>query len=324
MSTGPSTLPNTPDAPIADWAAALGVAPDRLEAPPPPPSAAEQKVCDAVLAHFGVARPGPAAFPSIAMQILELVRYPDIDLNELSRYIRVDGALASGVLALANSAVYRAVRRIDTVKEAVARLGMSEVARLAAAISMKSLYSPEHAGAQKGYEPVWSGLFFHAATVARCAAELAKGKVVPNPAGTEQVFMAGLLHDVGKGVAMRSVAELTDYGKLAELPAGEVRRVLHLVHVEIGAEMHKVWQLPATLADVAAQHHAPESADPLVHLVRLVSAVDLLRREPGTHPAAPAEAVEAARALGLGPARVKALGPDLEQAEAWVKTVFPS
>jgi putative nucleotidyltransferase with HDIG domain len=325
MSPGPETLPATPDAPDAAWAAALGIDPAALGAQLPDPTPEEQRVVDAVRSHFAVSRPGPAAFPSVAMQILELVRYPDIDLNELARYIRVDGALAGGVLALANSAVYRAVRRIDTVKEAVARLGMSEVARLAAAISMKSLYSPESAGGQKGYEPVWSALFFHAASVGRCASELAKQKLAPTP-GVEQAFMAGLLHDVGKGVAMRSVAELTEYGKLPALPVDLVRRVIHRVHVEIGTEMHKVWQLPPTLAEVAANHHLarPPGDAPFIHLVRLVSSVDLVRREPATWPGAAGEAVQSAKALGIGPARVKALGPELETAEAWVKTVFPS
>jgi putative nucleotidyltransferase with HDIG domain len=325
MSDGPEPLPTTPDAPEAAWAAALGVDQMFLAAEMPEATVEEERVIDAVKGHFAVARPGPAAFPSVAMQILELVRYPDIDLNELSRYIRVDGALAGGVLALANSAVYRAVRRIDTVKEAVARLGMSEVARLSAAISMKSLYSPEQASAQKPYEPVWSGLFFHAATVARCVSDLAKAKVTTTP-GVEQAFMAGLLHDVGKGVAMRSVAELTEYGKLSVLPVDGLRRILHRVHVDIGAEMHKVWQIPDTLADVAAHHHIahPPGDTGFVRLVTLVSAVDLIRREPKTNPAAPGEAVVAAKGLKLGPARLKALGAELEEAEAWVRSVFPS
>jgi len=325
MSPGPETLPSTPDAPDAAWASALGVEPAALAADLPAVTPEEQRIIDAVKGHFAVSRPGPAAFPSVAMQILDLVRYPDIDLNELSRYIRVDGALAGGVLALANSAVYRAVRRIDTVKEAVARLGMSEVARLAAAISMKSIYSPEGAGAQKGYEPVWAGLFFHAASVARCASELAKQKVAPTP-GVEQAFMAGLLHDVGKGVAMRSVSELSQYGKIPVLSVDDARKLIHRVHVDFGAEMHKVWQLPPTLAEVAAHHHlaSPPGDAPFVHLVRLVSSVDLLRREPATSPWAAGEAMQSARTLKLGPARVKALGTDLETAEAWVKTVFPS
>jgi putative nucleotidyltransferase with HDIG domain len=320
---GPLSTSTAPDAP---YAAALKVDPAMLAAPEPAPTPQEAKVAEAVRHHLSVARPDPASFPAIATQILELVRYPDVDLNELSRYIRVDGALAGGVLALANSAVYKAVRRIETVRDAVARLGISEVARLAAAISMRSLYSADAATAHARFEPIWTGLFLHAATTARAASELAKQKLAAVP-GAEQTFMAGLLHDVGKGVALRALAELVGYGKLPALEAPLVARVLHLVHVDVGAEMHAAWRLPPNLAEVARHHHAaavpagPEK--PLVDLVRLVSAVDLLRREPDTHPRAAAEAVESARALGVSPARLEAIGAELAKAEEWVRTVFP-
>ncbi len=277
-------------------------------------------------AHFAVARPGPASFPAIAMQILELVRYPDVDLAELARYIRVDGALAGGVLALANSPVYRAVRKIETVKDAVARLGMAEVARLSAAISMRSLYSADAQTQHQRFAAAFTGLFLHAATTARCASELARQQVVPTP-GAEQVFMAGLLHDVGKGAALRSLATLVLAGRLPPLEPVRAARVVHRVHVELGVELHRTWQLPASLADVAARHHepalppAPELAT--THLVRLVSALDLLRREPATHPLAPAEIVQSARAAGLVPARVQAVHAELDAAEAWVRAVFP-
>jgi putative nucleotidyltransferase with HDIG domain len=326
-ATPPSDDPSTsPSAPDAAFAAALGVAAEALAAPEPEPTAEEARIAEAVRGHFAVARPDPASFPSIAMQILELVRYPDVDLNELAKYIRVDGALAGGVLALANSPYYRAVRKIDTVKDAVSRLGISEVARLTAAISMRSLYSAEAATAHARFAPVWTALFLHAATVGRCASDLARQKVAPE-AGVEQVFVAGLLHDVGKGVAMRSLAELVAFGKLAPPEPEVLARVLHLVHVDVGAEMHRAWGLPASLADAASLHHAPDlgpgEGRALVHLVRLVSARDLLRRAPAVHPRAPAEILSSARALGLSPARVRDLAADLDAAEAWVRTVFP-
>jgi putative nucleotidyltransferase with HDIG domain len=320
-------LPTSPGAPDDDFAAALGVDPAAFAAVEPEPSGDEARIAEAVLNHFAAARPDPASFPTIAMQILELVRYPDVDLNELAKYIRVDGALAGGVLSLANSAYYRAVRKLDTVKDAVQRLGISEVARLTAAISMKALYSADAATAHARFEPVWTGLFLHAATVGRCVSDLARQQVAP-VAGAEQAFVAGLLHDVGKGVAMRSLAELVRYGKLAPPEPALIARVLHRVHVEIGAEMHRAWSLPDTLLRAAALHHEqalePGAPNALVHLVRLVSARDLLRREPATHPRAAAEVLLGARALALSPARVHGLAADLDGAEAWVRTVFPA
>jgi putative nucleotidyltransferase with HDIG domain len=309
-----------------NYAAALEVDPASLSAPEPPSEGAEAEAAQAVRAYLAASHMSPVAFPSIAMEILELVRYPDVDLAELSRYVRVDGALAGGVLALANSAVYRAVRRIDTIKEAVARLGISEVARLAAAISMRSLYSADASRAHEAFEPTWARLFRHAVTVARCTSDLARHKVAPTP-GMEVAFMAGLLHDVGLAAALRAVAELSIFGKLPRLEEPALGRVLQRVHVEAGVELHKTWKLPPTLSEVAAHHHGPPPPGqnaPLALLVQMVSARDLLRRAPESHPRAAAEVAESAQALGLSAARVGALASDLELAEAWAATVFPS
>lgn len=320
----PSPTPAKDAASDAEYAAALQVDPAALgsQAPADP----EEDAAVAVLRpYLSASHAGPVPFPAIAMEILELVRYPDVDLNELARYIRVDGALAGGVLALANSAVYRAVRRIDTIKEAVGRLGMSEVARLSAAIAMRSLYSADATRVHQAFEPTWKLLFQHAVTVARCASDLARQRLVRTP-GTEQTFMAGLLHDVGLAGALRAAAELVSYGKLAAIPEPALGRLLMRVHVEAGVELHKGWQLPPTLAEVATHHHGPVPATDLaslVHLVRLVSAHDLLRRAPAMHPRAAAEIAESARALALPPERVKALAADLDAAEAWAKTAFP-
>ena len=322
----PSAPPPATPSPDAEYAVALEVDPAVLAAPEAPPSGEEADALQRVRAYLAASHATPMAFPTIAIEILELVRFPDVDLNELSRYIRVDGALAGGVLALANSAIYRAVRRIDTVKDAVARLGISEVARLAAAISMRSLYCADAGRANDAFQPAWQRLFLHAVTVARCASDLARHKLAATP-GVEQTFMAGLLHDVGLSAVLRAVAELTFFSKLPRLEEPVLSRVLQRAHVEAGTELHRAWKLPPTLADVAAHHHGPvpEGANgPLVQLVRLVSARDLLRRAPASHPRAAAEVVESARALGLPAARVKALASDLELAEAWVVTAFPS
>lgn len=319
-----SPSPANPPAADAEYLAAMQLEPGAVVAEPPP-EGPEAKATEALRAYLAASRTTPVPFPTIAMEILELVRYPDVDLNELSRYIRVDGALAGGVLALANSAVYRAVRRIDTIKEAVSRLGISEVARLSAAISMRSLYSSDATRAHEAFQPIWQRLFHHAVAVARCSSELARQKAARTP-GPEQTFMAGLLHDVGLAAALRGVAELVSFGKLPALEEPALGRVLHRAHVEAGIELHKAWQLPPTLAEVAAHHHGPVPQGelaPLTHLIRLVSARDLLRRAPGSHPGATAEVIESARALELAPARVKALASDLDAADAWVATAFP-
>jgi putative nucleotidyltransferase with HDIG domain len=318
-------LSDLPAAPDQAFAAALAVPPEALAARDAPLAGEEVHLADKVLAHFALNHPGPASFPSISLRILELVRYPDVNLNELSKYIRMDGALAASLLALANSAVYRGVKHIDTVKDAMARIGLGEVAKLTAAISTRSLYGAEEMSEFQRFAPIWQELFFHAATVARATSELSRK--VPAGHGPEQVFMAGLLHDVGKSIALRSMAALEAGGKLPATTDALAKRLLHQVHVEVGAEMQrKVWNLPPLFSDAAVHHHdgavPPGDTAATVHLVRLVSALDLLRSEPELHAGAPAEILSSARALGLSPARVAAAGATLDEAEGWVGMLF--
>jgi putative nucleotidyltransferase with HDIG domain len=329
MSPTPPTaaLPTAPDAPDAEFARALGLAPEALAATAPPLGPEEEAARVSVLEHYAAMRPGPSSFPAIATQILELVRYPDVDLKQLTSYIRLDGALAASILALANSAIYRAVRHIDSLKDAVARLGLGEVARLAAAVSMRTLYQPEVLGEFQRHAPTWERLFLHGIRTARAASELARRKLAPTP-GAEQAFLAGLLHDVGMSIAMRSYAAREQAKKIAPLDQAALDRVLHAVHVEVGVDLHRTWNLPPALLEVVAHHHAaavPAVGEAgLVHLVRLASAVDLLRTAPASSPRAAAEVLGSARALKLSPAKVADLVQELEAAEGWAATAFAS
>jgi putative nucleotidyltransferase with HDIG domain len=323
----PSVKPisTDPTASDAEFAEALGLSPERLTATEAPPTSDEVHVGDKLLAHFAVNHPGPASFPSIALRILELVRYQDVNLNELAKYIRMDGALASSLLALANSAAYKSVKHIDTIKDAVTRIGLGEVAKLTAAISTRSLYGAEEKSEFQRFAPLWQELFFHAATVARAASEISRK--VSTGTGPEQVFMAGVLHDVGKSIALRSLAALEAGGKVPRSSDTTVARVLHQVHVPVGTEMHrKIWGLPPLFADTAAHHHdgAPPEGETAatVQLVRLVSAVYLFLADAELSPLAPGEALAAARALDLSPAQVAAVVPALTEAQAWVGMLY--
>jgi HD-like signal output (HDOD) protein len=131
---------------------------------------------------------------------------------------------------------------------------------------------------------------------------------------------------VGKSLALRSLAALLLDDRIPQHEAGSVDRILHHVHVQVGAEAHREWGLPAGLAAIAEWHHLPEIAagkeQVELHVVRLTSALELARITPGVSPAAPSEVVSSARALGLGPRRVQALRTALSENGEWVKMLF--
>jgi putative nucleotidyltransferase with HDIG domain len=319
----PRPLPDSPDAPDAAWATALGLPVERLAHAAVSLTGEERRVADAVLGHFDTHRPGPASFPAISLQAVELARDPDVDLAKLARLIGLDAALSAGVLVLANSPVFRGVDKIETPRQAIGRLGTAEVARLVAALSTRSLFQPQVRAEFETFGPSWNRLFYHSAVVARTAASLAEARKLP---GAEHAFVGGMLHDVGKSIALRSVAALTLEGQIRLPPVESLGRILHEVHVEVGRAVHEEWKLPDHLTTLAARHHEPvvprEPALAALHLVRLTSALQLLAEAPDLNPGAPAEALDSARALGLGPARVQALALELVESGEWVRLLF--
>jgi putative nucleotidyltransferase with HDIG domain len=319
----PAARSDRPDAAPEAWAAALGVEPAALAGAEPRLTPEEQLVAAAVLDHFETHRPGPASFPAISLQVVELTRDPEVALEDLARLVGMDGALSAGVLVLANSPVYRGISAVETPRDAIARLGLAEVSRLVTALSTRSLFRPEVRAEFDAFGPAWNRLFYHSAVVARTASSLAEARKLP---GAEQAFVGGMLHDVGKSIALRSVAALAFEGQITVPTPASLDRILHHIHLEVGGEIAEEWRLPEALAGLVRLHHRPRlPARPelaVLHLVRLASALHLLRGAPGLHPAAPAEILDSARALGLGPARVEALGRELEENGEWVRLLF--
>jgi len=108
---------------FARFAAVLGVDLPEEASPCDPEEEDEEDahLTALVKERFAGARPEPASFPAIALQILNLVASPDAQVSELARLVSRDPALSAGALSVANSAVYRGVQELETVRDAVTR-----------------------------------------------------------------------------------------------------------------------------------------------------------------------------------------------------------
>jgi HD-like signal output (HDOD) protein len=313
------------DDPFVPFARALGV---ECPAEPPPLSEGDEledlAVGEQVLAHCRANKLGPASSPTLSLRILNLVATPSAEISELARIISADPALSAGVLNVANSTYYRGLSEIETVRDAVTRLGLDEVGRVAGALSAKSLFNPKLKLELQSYGPRFSALYRRAVTVAIAAAALAMRR----PGGrSDRAYLGGMLHDVGRTVALRSLALLSIDGKVSlGLGSPRLDRVVEQVHLELGGELHQEWQLPQYLTVLAVRHHDQEiPADAEftdLHVVRLTGAVYDLRSEPTWAWRASREIVQSAAALRLDPMGVRALAGELKQAEEKVATAF--
>jgi putative nucleotidyltransferase with HDIG domain len=98
----------------------------------------------------------------------------------------------------------------------------------------------------------------------------------------ERLFISGLLHDVGKLLIYCKLPEVASE-ILKQIDSGsedvclEERKLLEYDHAQVGAELLLLWQLPPSLQEAVAFHHAPELAEnaqletAIIHLANAVT-----------------------------------------------------
>lgn len=183
--------------------------------------------------------------PSVASKVLGLTNDPNADLDDLSQLIHSDQSIASHVLRIANSASYSIGEPVVSLQQAVTRLGMNMLGEIAIAVSIQSdiFKAP-------GFEPAIRRLLRHALASAAYGREIARKR----RRNVEGQFLCGLLHSVGKPIALQLIAQLSP-DSVAPLNERDVDQVVDLFHLQISAIVIEQWRLPKQLQITTAFHH---------------------------------------------------------------------
>jgi putative nucleotidyltransferase with HDIG domain len=113
----------------------------------------------------------------------------------------------------------------------------------------------------------------HAQAVARAADRIARELHL---AERDDVIVAALLHDIGKLVMDRALAEHAVASERASTPEERIReeqRALAMDHAGLGAHVLRAWGLPDSLVRAVAAHHSSDTAGDVATYVRLADMV---------------------------------------------------
>lgn len=117
-----------------------------------------------------------------------------IDVDHIAQQISRDSALVAQILKIVNSAYYTLPRKVSNIRFAVAFLGIAEISKIAFSFSVvNSLDIKDHSILKK----FWS----HSYLTALWAKEVDKN--VRSFVGTEELWTAAILHDIGKLVYLK-------------------------------------------------------------------------------------------------------------------------
>ncbi len=184
----------------------------------------------------------------VASQVLSLSADPNATADRLTTVIQQDPVLMAKIFKTANSAGYGTSKKIESLQQAIAWLGLSMVESLTIALSLQANVFND-----RGYEREVRGLWAHAIATAFY------GKMVARLIRTspDTVFLGGLLHTIGKLAVIHQFNELRGPSS-TPVRWSVMETILEQSYVEVGRQLADDWNFPFTVKETIV-HHQPHS-----------------------------------------------------------------
>lgn len=198
--------------------------------------------------------------PVVVEKILRIARDDSTSAKDLAEFVSNDQAIANKILRLANSAYYGMMKEIDSIPRAITIIGFNEVISLTIGMTVISSFRQKHLDEIIHMQDLW----VHSIACAFTAKKIAKKVGLP---GAEQIFLNGLLHDMGKVLfALYFPNEYLAVLKEAEHSQTELflmeKRILGLDHSSLTGLIMERWHFPDNLLLPTRFHHNPDKCPP--------------------------------------------------------------
>ncbi|WHZ24045.1 MAG: Metal-dependent phosphohydrolase, HD subdomain [Nitrospira sp.] len=206
--------------------------------------------------------------PHVVQRLASMIGRPNVSAEDIGALIEKDHVLSAKVLRLANSPFYGFPSRIGSVAHAVVVLGLNVVKGLTLCATAFDMMKAT------GMDQLWR----HSLGVAITAHLLGTKAAMKNP---EEVFVAGLLHDIGKVVLY---VKWPDVGARITAAAHQTSRSLmeaeqtlfEVTHADVGGWLAAAWHLPTGLREPILYHHRPAAAQEAPLQTAIVHVADVL------------------------------------------------
>ncbi|HNQ24574.1 MAG TPA: HDOD domain-containing protein, partial [Phycisphaerae bacterium] len=213
-----------------------------------------QQVVERALASLS----GLATLPQTTIKIIEIVEDPKSTARDLHDVIKMDPALSVKVLKVVNSAFYGLPGQVASVDRAIVLLGLAAVKNIAIAASIARLFRGKRISEHFSATDLWR----HGVAVAVVARMLAK--LSPHHGIPDEMFVAGLIHDIGMLVERQAYpeqfAQVIDTCMAQSIDFLECeRQIVGADHQAFGVALTTKWKFPRHLRAAVGFHHTPEA-----------------------------------------------------------------
>mgnify|MGYP001817974269 FL=1 len=222
---------------------------------------------------------GIYALPELNIKLKQKLEDPASTNQQIADIVQLDAGLSASLLKIANSAFYGFPSTISSISQAISIIGRIELADLVLGKSVIQIFSNTQIDKDM-LEKHWK----HSLLCGLTARLLTKSMVNPEQSA-DSMFVAGLLHDIGKLVIWQDLPEKSQAifdqldPKIPNHAFQLEKAVLGFEHAETGSELLKSWKLPQVLIESTHFHHCPEEAPQFEQASQLVSLANQLSNQ---------------------------------------------
>lgn len=192
-------------------------------------------------------------FHKVALRLLQMMNDNSYKIEEAIVLVNEDTALASEMLRHANTAYNSGKASITTIKNAIVKLGSQQVVNLAFTASMANSKS-NNILINTHLKNLWS----HSHAVAIASAWLAVQISHDNKKldiNADEVYLAGLFHDIGKLYLLKSMDNLIEAGIL-QADDNLIDVIIQEPNIQLGIRVMQHYNIPDIYLNSVERHIA--------------------------------------------------------------------
>jgi HD-GYP domain-containing protein (c-di-GMP phosphodiesterase class II) len=259
-----------------------------------------------ILQKFASGKLVPPVMPRVAQDLQNVVNKPNATPDMLALTIEREPVIALRLISIANSPIYRGIKEIRTIREAIPRLGLKETMNVVMAIANKSLYETKNPHFRLLMDRLWG----HSIATAFGAKLIGQHLKLQD---VDTLFLMGLTHDVGKTFLLKAFSED------AALKGMDMKLVIANIqeaHLGITNIMLKRWGFNEGFIRAVSMHEKNEFDSGISMDCLVVNLANMITRIIGYSIMEPAKIepadLRSASLLGIDPGTVAKLGDEIK------------
>lgn len=134
--------------------------------------------------------------PAIALKVRKAADDPDINLNQMGSVIEKDPSLSARMIRIANSAYMGRSVKVNSVSQAVTRIGLRQIKSIATALAMEQLFVSKNDVVSQYMEREWNNTVAVVGN-AMSALQLYTARTRNRDLSMDTMTLAALVHNIG-------------------------------------------------------------------------------------------------------------------------------